>query len=186
ALLVALARDHDDVARLRALERPGDRAPTIDLDLRLAHHARQHLVDDRAWILAARVVGRHDRRIGERRSDSAHERPLLPVAFAAAAEDADQPARAERAGLAKHALERVGLVRVVDEPRERLALVDRLEAAGDAGEALYPGGDREVIQLQQAGNGNRGDGVRDVEPPPEPRAELEPTGPKPRSAREEL
>src|SRR5262249_52085834 len=89
ALLVALARDHDDVARLRALERPGDRAPTIDLDLRLAHHARQHLVDDRAWILAARVVGRHDRRIGERRSDAAHERPLLPVALAAAAEDAD-------------------------------------------------------------------------------------------------
>ena len=71
--------------------------------------------------------------VGEPRGDRAHQRPLAAVAVAAAAEHADaRRPRVSGARRAQHVLERVGRVRVVDEHRERLAGVDRLEAARHA------------------------------------------------------
>ena len=92
------------------------------------------LVDDRLRVLGARVVGGDDGDVGEPVGDLAHQRALVAVAVAAAAEDADQPSPGGRdlARGSEHVLERVGRVGVVDEDRERLALVDRLEAARDA------------------------------------------------------
>ena len=61
--------------------------------------------------------------------DPAHERALAAVAVAAAAEDAEHARRgAMLARGAQDVLQRVGRVRVVDDDREVLALVDRLEA----------------------------------------------------------
>jgi hypothetical protein len=56
-------------------------------------------------------------------------------------------------------------VRVVDEDGEGLPLLDGLEAAGDAGEALDAGGDRIVIDLEEASGGDGGEDVLDVEAP---------------------
>ena len=61
--------------------------------------------------------------------DRAHQRPLAAVAVAAGAEHADHAAVAELARRLQDGVERVRRVRVVDDDRERLALVDRLEAA---------------------------------------------------------
>src|SRR4029450_1537124 len=89
-LLVPFACDHDDVARLGRLYRVGDRRAAVLDDLRGAVDARDDLVDDRARVLAARVVGRDDRDVGQLGRDPPHDRALLAVAVAAAAEDADQ------------------------------------------------------------------------------------------------
>ena len=62
-------------------------------------------------VLGARVVGGDDRDVGEPVGDRAHQRALVAVAVAAAAEDADQPPvgaviwRADD----EHVLERVGV-----------------------------------------------------------------------------
>src|SRR5207247_3241212 len=94
-LLVPLARDHDDVVRLGGLDRVCDRGTAVPDDLRVAVDAGHDLVDDRAGILAARVVGGHDRDVRELGGDPAHDRALLAVAVTAAAEDADQSARGD-------------------------------------------------------------------------------------------
>ena len=99
-------------------------------------------------------------------ADRAHQRPLLAVAVAAAAEDADQPPvrGGELAGRDEHVLERVRGVRVVDQDRERLALVDRLEPARHRlGVGECRGGVVEVDPERAAG-GDRAERVRDVEP----------------------
>ena len=92
----------------------------------------EDLGDDRVRVLGARVVGGDDADVGQLGPDAAHQRALLAVAVAAAAEDADQPAAGDDARRAQDVLERVGRVRVVDEHREGLALVHGLEAPRNA------------------------------------------------------
>ena len=84
-------------------------------------------------VLGARVVGGDDRR-GRRARTAASpiSGRLRAVAVAAGAEHDVHAAVGQLARGAQHVLERVGRVRVVDEHGERLALVDRLEAAGHA------------------------------------------------------
>ena len=94
AVLVALAGDDDDVARLA--RRPTARsiaAPAVDLDAPIARCRRVISAMMAVGILAARVVGRDDGDVGQAPRDRAHQRALAAVAIAAAAEDADQPAR---------------------------------------------------------------------------------------------
>ena len=115
-------------------------------------------------ILAARVVGRDDHDVGELGGDASHLRALLAVAVAAAAEDAD--ARVRRRELARGAqqrLERDRLVRVVDDHRERLPLVDRLESPRHAAHRLEPARDRVVVDPEQPRGGERAERVLDVE-----------------------
>ena len=126
--LGALAGDHDDVARRARPRAParsprGGRArsraaPSGDL-------ARRSPPDPRERGLSVVTIAR-SASVG---GDPAHQRPLLAVAVAARAEDDGQPAVAELPRRAQHVLERVGRVRVVDDHRERLARLDRLEAA---------------------------------------------------------
>src|SRR3954452_18298543 len=130
ALLVALAGDHEDVAGLGHLDRLLDRGAAVDLDLDARLAALEDRFDDRARVLVARVVGGDDRDVGPLAGDRAHERALGAVAVAAGAEDDDQAVLGERPGGAQDVVERVRGVGVVDEHRERLALVDGLEAAG--------------------------------------------------------
>ena len=135
ALLVALAGDDHHVAgvarsRRRARSRRGGPArPRLP-----RAGCRQHLLDDRLGVLGARVVGGDDHAVGQprrgarpsagawrgrgrrpRRTRTMHARPPASLARGA-----------------QHVLQRVGRVGVVDEHREMLALVDRLEAAGHA------------------------------------------------------
>ena len=83
----ALARDHDDVARTCVRERRLDRLAPVEHDL---EPPVRDLGGDRRGILGARIVGRDDRPVGERRGDPPHQRPLLAVAVAARAEDDGQ------------------------------------------------------------------------------------------------
>ena len=142
-------------ARRRRRPRPRSRArsPRAGPGRSRARRRRpaDDLVDDRARVLAARVVGGDDRDVGEVARDPAHHRPLLAVAVAAAAEDADDAPGVELARGREHVLERVGRVRVVDDDRERLPLVDGLEATGDAVERLEPAGDRARARCRGAG-----------------------------------
>src|SRR3712207_8352095 len=60
-------------------------------------------LDDGERVLAPRVVRRHDHLIRKPGRNLPHQRPLAPVAIAAAAEHADDPAVAgERAGFGEH------------------------------------------------------------------------------------
>src|SRR5688572_18059787 len=85
-LLMALARDHDDVALPSELERAGDRPRPVRFDLGFSVHARKDLLDDRERILAARVVGRDEDGICGLARRPPHQRALGTVTVAAAAE----------------------------------------------------------------------------------------------------
>src|SRR3954447_923334 len=89
ALLVPLAGDHHDVAGLGHPDRLLDRGAPVDLDLDARATAFDDLGDDRARVLAARVVGRDDHDVGVLAGDGAHEWPLGAVAVAPGAEDDD-------------------------------------------------------------------------------------------------
>ena len=79
----------------------------------------------------AGVVGGDDDLVGQAPGDLAHDRALAAVAVPARTEDDDDaPAREARAPR-EDRLERAGLVGVVDEHREPLALLDGLQPARD-------------------------------------------------------
>ena len=81
-------------------------------------YRRADLRDDRGGILAARVVARHQDRIGVARSHRCHQRPLAAVALAPAAEyDREAPAARSRDVLQhdQRLFQRVGRVGVVDD-----------------------------------------------------------------------
>ena len=131
------------------LDRARDRRAPIGLDLDVADRARDDLVDDRLRVLAARVVGRDDRRRRRARRRSA------PSAAASRGRGRRRsrrrrsraPSRARAPCAAR--LERDRLVRVVDDHRERLPLVDRLESSGHAAHRLEPARDRLVVDAEQ-------------------------------------
>src|SRR5205823_8338382 len=91
----------------------------------------------------------------------------------AAAEYADEPSGRELAGRSKHVLECAGLVRVVDNHREVLSLVDGLEAARHARDGRDPTSNRLVRDAEQPPGGERTKRVLEVEPPAQPRLELD-------------
>ena len=117
---------------------PGAAIPTarsiavaaVDLDVH--REAGGDVGDDRGRVLAARVVGCDDGDVGQAPHDRAHQRPLAAIAVAAASEDADQAPGGDLARRPQHVLEPVRRVGVVDEHREGLAGVDRLEPPGHA------------------------------------------------------
>src|SRR5215208_1789615 len=103
-----------------------DGGPAVDLDQEPARpgaagHPLGDLGDDRLRDLGAGVVGGDHGHVGQPPGDLAHERPLGPVAVAAAAEDHDHPAAGDRPGRPQDVVERVGSVGVVDQDGERLA-----------------------------------------------------------------
>src|SRR4051812_2846601 len=183
ALLVALAGDDDDVARLRDAHGALDRGAAVELDVDARAAALEDLGDDRARVLVARVVRGDDHDVGVVARDCAHERPLRAVAVAAGAEDDDHAAGGERARGAQHVVERVRRVGVVDEHGERLALVDRLEAARNAHGMRQRLGDRRVVDPERADGGDGAEDVQDVETPRQRRVQLEAVDREARAAR---
>ncbi len=99
-VLVALAGDQHDVARLRAADSGVDRGGAVEVDGPAAVAGVANAADDRARdcrrVLGARVVAGDDDAVGERRRDTPHLRPLAGVAIAAASEHADELAAFER------------------------------------------------------------------------------------------
>ena len=132
--LVPLPRDEEGVTRLARAHRRDDRLGAIDdgADVRAPRGAGarscpfQNFGDDGLGRFAARIVRRHHdvvRQTGRRRP---HDRALATVAVPAAAEDAAEPLRTERADRLQRALQRIGRVRVIHEPLERLPRIHRL------------------------------------------------------------
>ena len=97
------------------------------------------------------------------RRDLAHDGTLLAVAVAATAEDAEDAAVGEVARLLEDALERRRLVRVVDDDRERLALVDELEPPRHAVDGLDAFANRVLADPQRACRCRRAERVLEVE-----------------------
>jgi len=175
SLLVALARDDDDVARPGELDGALDRRAPVDdgLDAGAVADPLEDLRDDRLWILGARIVGRDDHRVGQARGDLPHQRPLAAITVAAAAERADDAGVRQLAGGAQDVVQRVRRVRVVDDDGEGLAFVDRLEAAGDAAGLRHGAHDRLLGDTQAAGDCDGAQDVEDVEAAGQRRAQLE-------------
>ena len=173
-----LARDDDDVAVLCERDRSGDRAPPIRVDLDVHPCSLEHVLDDRERLLGARVVRGHDRDVRELGGDLSHERSLAAVAVAACAEDDDDAAGPEAAGGAQHRRERVRGVRVVDDHRERLPFVDRLEPSGNAVHARDPLRDRVLVQVEEQPSRNRSENVLDVEGTAQARLDVDSGGAK--------
>ena len=92
----------------------------------------------------------------------------------------------ELARRAQHGRERVRRVRVVDDDRERLPLVDRLEAAGNAAHARDTLGDRILVEVEQQSGGDRSESVLDVEPPSQPRLDVDARGAEAAAVRADL
>ena len=116
-------------------------------------------------VLGAGVVVGDHQHVGEPGADLAHHRPLAGVAVAAGADHEQQPARGERPQRGERGLDRVRLVRVVDDREELLARVDALEPARDAPAARDPVGDQPRVEPGLAGQGDRAQRVGDVEVP---------------------
>ena len=123
--LVTLARDHDGVARRGLGDRHRDRGASIRLDhVRPAALDRPglDLGDDLERVFRARVVGRDDRAVGDRRGGLPHQGSLGAVAVSPATEHDDQPARGQRARGLQHAEDAIRRVRVVHHHQEVLSL----------------------------------------------------------------
>ena len=124
ALLVALAGDHDDVAGLGQLDRAGDRGAAVGLALDVDAAAGTP-----PKISSMIASGGSERGLSEVTiATSASRAAISPisgrfaaVAVAAGAEHDDHAAVGQLARRREHVLERAGLVRVVDEHRERAA-----------------------------------------------------------------
>ena len=174
--LVSLAGDHDDVAGAGLLDRALDRRAPVELDLDVAAGAGDDLVDDRLRILAARVVRRDHRDVGELGGDTPHHRPLLAVAVAAGADDHQHPAVGEVARRVEHVRERLRLVRVVDEHRERLPLVHGLQPPRHAAQRLDAVRNRLGRHVQQSRKRDRREDVLDVEAAAQVRPQVDPVG----------
>ena len=97
------------------------------------------------------------------RRDRAHQRALRPVPVAAAAEDAEDAALAERAPSREDGGERLRRVRVVDQHGERLPFVDRLEPARHAREVLDAAAIASSSTPRRRASGDRPEHVLDVE-----------------------
>ena len=184
ALLVPLAGDHDDVAVGCVPDGGADgRAPIgLHLDLGATPGAGEDLLDDGLRLLRARVVGGHDEHVRQLPGGPSHERALGAVAVAAAAEDAHEPTLRDLPRRAKDVRERVRGVGIVHEHRERLALLDRLEAAGNACDMRDAAHDRIVGQLEEPPGRDGAEDVLDVEAAAQARPAREPRGREARSA----
>ena len=87
---------------------------------------------------------------------------------------------------AEHGLERIRGVGVVDDHREVLTLVDRLEPPRDAGHRTDPGRDRVLVEVEQQRRRDRGEHVLDVEHAEQRRLDRDPRRRERRAARPEL
>ena len=77
-------------------------------------------------------------------------------------------------------------MRVVDDDRERLSFVDRLEAARDARHRADALGDGLLVEIQEDAGGDHAEHVLDVEAPSQRRFDLDPRRPEPASTRADL
>ena len=168
-LLVALAGDHDDIVGHRERERLFDRRAAIDLDVdrsvgeRRGRDAGDDLGDDLGGLLRAGVVGCDERDVRQARGDRPHQRTLAAIAVSPGPEHADDAPASDVARGAQHVLERVGRVGVVDEHREVLSGVDRLEAPGHPDAALQGCDERVEVEAERMHGRERAEGVGDVE-----------------------
>ena len=132
-------------------------------------------------VLGARVVVGDDQDVGQARRDLAHHRALAGVAVAARAEHDEQPPAVSGRRAAQRGRDRVGLVGVVDDDREVLALVDPLQAAGDPGAArASAAATAPASKPASRAGGDRGQRVGHVEVAGQrdARVDVEPSGPR--------
>ena len=131
-------------------------------DLARAGRAGQDLGADRRRLLAARVVVGDDDDVGLLDGDAAHDRPLAPVAIAAAAEHADEAAGGEGPQRIERRRERLGLVRVVDDGEAAALLADDLEPALHARQCCHGVDGRSRLGARGDGEAGRDERVLDL------------------------
>ena len=110
-----------------------------------------------------------DRQVGALLDGPAHQRPLLAVAVAAGAEDADQPPAGRLPQRLQAGGQGVGRVGEIDEHPERLAALDPLEPAPHAVDGLQAADHRGQVDAVGQAHGRGGQAVVDVVPADHPR-----------------
>src|SRR5438093_6294242 len=98
--LVALACQQDGVTWTCDLDRPPNRGASVDDDLEVATRslalgARLHVAGDLSRVLAQRIVGGDDEKVGELGGGAAHPRAVV-VGARGGAENGDEPTPRER------------------------------------------------------------------------------------------
>jgi hypothetical protein len=170
--LVALSSDEHGVSRLRLGYGVRDRLGAIEDGDERGPFGRDSSLDrggDQGGLFAPRVVVRHHERVGAPGCGRAHQRTLVGIPIATAAENTMQPPRRQRAERGEDASERVGRVGVVDHDEHLVSgLAAALQASGHgrrraqrreprverhaAGEA-DPQRDEQVLQVVSADQG---------------------------------
>ena len=169
-MLVPLASEQDRVAEPGQPDRPRDRgAAVVDDPQVLAlvaaalERAAGDLAVDRIGVLAARILVGHDHRIRQAGGDPPHLGALEDVALSRRAEHHQQATGGDRPQDAEDLLQRVRRVGVVDDDRERLAKIHAFHAARRA-PCMGQGHPRDLgVDPPSQGEGERGEGVLDVE-----------------------
>ena len=124
----------------------------------------QDFLGDRPGVFAARIVAGDDRHVGALLDCPAHQRPLLPVAVAAGAEEAEQPAGGGLAQRFQAAGQGVGRMGEIDEDPERLAAFDPLQPAADGLDGLQAADHRGQVDAVGQAHGRRRQAVVHVVP----------------------
>ncbi|MEO0034088.1 MAG: hypothetical protein RLZZ501_111 [Pseudomonadota bacterium] len=163
--LVALAGDHQQVARLQPGNGGADRGAAVG-DLDPAQAAGQDRRADPGRILATRIVVGDDDAVGQPAGDRAHQAALAGVAVAAAAEQRHQPPGGMGPERAPHGFQRVGGVGVIDIDRGAVgAGGDPLQPARHPVEPLQRGQRLGRLGADGEGEAEGGQGVVGLEPP---------------------
>ena len=141
---------------------------------RVGGDAAPDLVDDAERVLAARIVRRHDDHVAQASGDGTHQRPLGPIAIAAAAEHGNQPAGRQRPRRLEQIAQRIVGVCVVDDHGDAVGFGgDDLEPAGDAGQRLNTLFDGVERQIKGDAGRDRGEDVVNVRSANQPRADAQ-------------
>src|SRR5438552_116063 len=162
AAFVPLAGQEDGVARAGPPDGVRNSlTPVLDPRILLAFSpsdlfgSGRDLIQNGHRVFLAWVFVREDGIVAEARGDLAHPGSLLAIPITGAAEDGDQLPLRDRPQLAKHLLETLRRVRVVDDHVKGLAEVDPLHPAAHPAEAFQPVPD--LVEGQPDGDpGGRG------------------------------
>src|SRR3989442_9808927 len=145
ASFVAFSRQQDGVARASAPDRMRNPLTAIlDPGILLAlfptnlFGSRRDRIQNGHWFFLARIFVGEDGIVAEAGGDLAHPRPLLAIPVTRAAADRDRLPLRDARQLAKHLLEALRRVRVIDDHVKRLAEVNALHPAAHPPEAFHP------------------------------------------------
>src|SRR5215472_11161385 len=139
-IFVALSCEKHNVAGARFVHGHANGFLAVGLDQIFSSSPLQSnddVADDSQGLFGARIVARQNRQVDQPAGDFSHDGALGAIFQSAAAEERnDASFRIQLAGSANQVFQRIVCVRVVDDYKKRLPLVDALKAPGNTFEIV--------------------------------------------------